>query len=184
MQRLAQGLCIVLLIGSACYGQSVLDAARQNRKQKSENGAAATKVISNDDLSGEPDVIKLLPGSSATGQGTLVAPGRGKHKYRVVKLDASQFVNGGTIHIMITMGDGEAQASFDLYPEGFPLPSEGGPNSLAGAYDVSRTSRAKINYHFSHGTVFELGAEGSWNAKAGTTNTYNFVVEVEPDPTH
>jgi hypothetical protein len=24
---------------------------------------------------------------------------------------------------------------------------------------------------FAHGTVFQFGAEGSWNAKAGATNT-------------
>jgi len=27
--------------------------------------------------------------------------------------------------------------------------------------------------------VFQLGAEGSWNAKAGATNTYSFVVDVD-----
>ena len=185
MRRVAQqGLCLVLLIGSTCYGQSVVDAARQNRKQKSENGAAPTKVISNDDLFEETEVIQLLPGSSATGQGTLVGPGRGKHNYRVVRLDARQFVNGGAIHITITMGSGEAEASFDLYPQSLPLPTEGLPNSLAGAHNIGRTSGARINYHFTHGTVFQFGAEGSWNVKAGARNTYSFVVEVEPEPTH
>jgi hypothetical protein len=173
---------MVLLIGSTCYGQSIADAARDNHKQKSEKGAAATKVISNDDLAAPPEVIQLVPGSNSSGQGTLVAPGRGKHNYRIVKLDASRFVNGGTIHITITMGTGASEASFDLYPEGLPLPTEGFPNSLAGAHNVSRASGAKINYRFDHGTVFQFGAEGSWNAKAGATNFYSFVVDVESQP--
>jgi hypothetical protein len=182
MQRLAlRGLCIVplfvLLLGGTGYGQSLADAARANRKQKS---AAATKVLTSDDLvaTSTPEIIQLIPGSTSTGQGTLVAPGRGKHSYHVIMLDASRFVGGGTIHITITLGDGESEASFDLYPQGLPLPSEGLPNSLANAVNIRSGSGTKINYRFAHGTVFQFGAEGSWNAKAGATNTYTFVVEV------
>jgi hypothetical protein len=183
MQRVGlKGLCIVLLIGSTAYGQSLADAARANRKQK---GTAPTKVLTSDDLvaTSTPEIIQLLPGSSSLGQGTLVAPGRGKHTYRVILLDASRFVNGGTIHITITVGGGESEASFDLYPQGLPLPAEGLPNSLASAVNIRSASGAKINYRFSHGTVFQFGAEGSWNAKAGATNTYSFVVDVSSQST-
>ena len=179
MQRVARkGLCIVLLIGGTVYGQSLADAARANRQQK---GAAPTKVLTGDDLvaTSPPETIQLTPGTSSTGVGTLVPPGRGKHSYRVVLLDASRFVNGGTIHITITVGDGESEASFDLYPQSLPLPSEGLPNSLANAVNIRSGAGGKINYHFAHGTVFQLGAEGSWNAKAGATNTYSFVVDVD-----
>jgi hypothetical protein len=183
MQRVARkGLCIVLLIealliGSTGYGQSLGDAARANRKQK---GAAPTKVLTGDDLvaTSTPEIIQLIPGSTSTGQGMLVAPGRGKHSYRVILLDASRFANGGTIHITITVGDGESEGSFDLYPQGLPLPSEGFPNSLANAVNIRSASGAKITYRFAHGTVFQFGAEGSWNSKAGATNTYTFVVDV------
>jgi hypothetical protein len=184
MQRVApKGLCIVLLIevlliGGTSYGQSLGDAARANRKQKA---AAPTKVLTGDDLvpTSTPEIIQLIPGSTATGQGTLVAPGRGKHSYRVILLDASRFVNGGAIHITITVGDGESEASFDLYPQGLSLPSEGLPNSLANAVNIRSASGAKITYRFAHGTVFQFGAEGSWNSKAGATNTYTFVVDVD-----
>ena len=38
MQRVAlKALCIVLLIGSTGYGQSLADAARANRKQKAQD---------------------------------------------------------------------------------------------------------------------------------------------------
>lgn len=182
MQRVAlAGLCIVLLMGSTGYGQSLADAARANRKQK---GVVPTKVLTSDDLVAAPasEIIKLIPGSTATGQGTLVAPGRGKHSYRVIQLDASQFLSGGTIHIAITVGSGESEASFDLYPQGLTLPSEGFPNSLASAYSIRSGAGGKINYHFAHGTVFQFGAEGSWNAKAGATNTYSFVIDVDSPP--
>ena len=183
MQRVAlKSLCIVLLIGGTVYGQSLADAARANRQQK---GAAPTKVLTSDDLdaTSSPERIQLVPGSSSVGQGTLVAPGRGKHSYRVIMLDAGRFVNGGTIHITITLGSGESEASFDLYPQGLPLPSEGLPNSLANAVNIRSGSGGKINYRFAHGTVFQLGAEGSWNAKAGATNTYSFVVDVDSPST-
>jgi len=88
MQRVAlKGLCIVLLIGSTGYGQSLGDAARANRKER---GAAPTKVLTGDDLvaTSTPEIIQLMPATSSTGQGTLVAPGRGKHSYRVILLDA------------------------------------------------------------------------------------------------
>ena len=181
MQPVAlKGLCIVLLIGSTCYGQSLADAARANRKQK---GAAPAKVLTSDDLVATPETIQLIPGSSSSGQGTLVAPGRGKHSYRVVMLDASRFVNGGTIHIAITVGNGESEGSFDLYPQGLPLPSEGFPNSLASAVNIRSASGGTINYRFAHGTVFQFGAEGSWNAKAGAANTYSFVIDVDSQST-
>jgi hypothetical protein len=178
MQRVSlKALCVVLLIGSTGYGQSIADAARANRKQK---GAAPAKVLTGDDLvlTSTPETIELTPGTSSTGVGTLVAPGRGKHNYHVILLDASRFVNGGTIHITITLGDGESEASFDLYPQGLPLPSEGLPNSLANAVNIRSGAGAKINYHFAHGTVFQFAAEGSWNAKAGARNTFSFVVDV------
>jgi hypothetical protein len=173
-----RGLGIVLLLGSMGYGQSLADAARANRQQK---GAATTKVLTSDDLAAAaaPETIQLIPGTSATGQGTLVAPGRGKHGYHVITLDASRFLSGGTIHITITVGTGESEASFDLYPQGLSLPTEGMPNSLASAVNIRSGSGAKINYHFAHGTVFQFGAEGSWNSKAGATNTYSFVVDVD-----
>lgn len=124
-------------------------------------------------------VAQLLPGSKFTGEGTLVAPGRGKHSYRIVNLDATRFVNGGTLHITVTVGDGASNGSFDLYPQGAQVPAEGSPNSLANVWNVARASSRNITYHFDHGTVFQFRAEGDWNSEAGTTNTYSFIVDVQ-----
>ncbi|HTD24248.1 MAG TPA: hypothetical protein VK738_16435 [Terriglobales bacterium] len=181
MQRLTSGiLSILLLIGSVCCGQSLGDAARKVRKQQGKNGSSPTKVFTSDDVSVNPDTtVRLVPGESFSGQGTLIAPGDGKHKYRLIRLDASRFVNGGTLHISITVGSGNSDASFDLYPQGTPLPVDGFPKSLAHAWGVPRMSSAKIDYRFDQATVFLLGAEGDWPSKAGATNTYSFLVSVE-----
>jgi len=129
----------MLLSASICHGQSLADAARDNRKQKAKNGNAAARVITSDDFSATPEVIiHLGPGTTSTGQGTVVAPGRGKHCYLVTMLDATRFTSGGVLHVTITVGNGASEASFDLYPQGVPLPSEGMPNSLTGAQYTKR----------------------------------------------
>jgi len=168
----------MLLMASVCYGQSLADAARENRKQKSNDGGTPTKVITSDDLTAPPNVIHLVPGTTSTGEGTVVAPGRGKHGYLITNLDATRFTNGGVLHITITVGEGASEASFDLYPQGVRLPSEGFPNSLAGAHNVRSGAGTKIDYRFDHGSVLQLATEGSWNSKAGDKNTYTFAVDV------
>lgn len=168
-----------MLIASLCYGQSLADAARANRKQKADTGSSTAKVITSDDLSGNAQVtLHLVPDEGSSGQGTLTAAGRGKHSYSVMYLDATRFASGGILHLTITVGSGASEASFDLFSQGASLPSEGFPNPLAHAHNIPSGGTAKIDYRFDHGAVFQLGAEGSWNAKAGDTNTYGLVVEV------
>src|SRR5215469_9325093 len=157
MQRIAQQfLFIILLVTGICYGQSAADVARENRKHQASNETPG-KVISNDDVDPLTPMTgaQLLPGSSFNGKGTLVAPGRGNHSYRCVNLDATRFLNGGTLHITVTLGKGESDASFDLYPQGVQPPIQGFPNSLAHAWDVAKGSTVKINSHFDHGAVFQ-----------------------------
>jgi len=172
-------LALIMLIAGMGHAQSLADAARANRKQKAREGATATKVITDDDVAASPDVtIHLVPGATSTGGGTLLAPGMWKHHYSVTNLDATRFSNGGVLHIEITLGNGPAEASFDLYSHGARLPTDGFPNPLANAHDVPSGSTAKIDYRFDHGTVLRLCAEGSWHAKAGDRNIYNFTVNV------
>lgn len=173
-------LLIASICPSLCHGQSLADAARQNRQQKSQDGNATSKVIDSDDLS-EPSndpIVHLAPSATSTGGGTLIAPGLGKHSYVATNLDATQFPNGGVLHISVTLGDGSSDASFDLFSKGAHLPETGLPNPLASAHGVKSGATAKIDYRFDHGTMFRLAAEGSWNAKAGDTNSYSFVAWV------
>lgn len=180
MHRVALSvLGTILLIAAFCHGQSLADAARENRKQKAQNGNTAGKVITSDDFSAPPNaIIHLVPGASSTGEGTLVAPGRGKHGYEITQLDATKFIKGGVLHISITLGSGPAEASFDLYSQGSRISTDGFPNSLAGAHNVPSGGTGRIDYRFDHGSVFQFGAEGSWNATAKDTNNYSFVVDV------
>ncbi len=89
-----------------------------------------------------------------------------------------RFTNGGTLHIEVALENGAAEASFGLFPEGARLPSGGFPKPLASAHNVPSGTNATIDYHFDHGSLFEFAAEGSWNAKAGGTNTYGLTVDV------
>jgi len=50
MGRLPHLLVIALLFGGAGYGQSLADAARQNRQQKEKNTAKAKTVVETDDI--------------------------------------------------------------------------------------------------------------------------------------
>lgn len=171
-------LGLMLLIAGMGHAQSLADAARANRKQKSQDANTA-KVITDDDLNASTAVvIHLVPGATSNGDGMLVAPGRWKHNFAVTNLDATKFPNGGVLHIEITLGDGPAEASFDVYSQGARLPTDGFPNSLASDHDVKSGSTAKIDYRFDHATTFQFGAEGSWNAKAGDKNSYSFTVSV------
>src|SRR5215468_4425638 len=154
-------LGLLLILAGMSRGQSLADAARDNRKQKTRDGAAPSKVVTEDDFAAPPDVtIHLVPGTTSTAEGALVAPGRGKHAYYITSLDSTQFPNGGVLHIAITMGNGASEASFDLYSEGARLPTDGFPNSLAGAHSIRSGATAKIDYRFNHGTTFRFGAEG------------------------
>lgn len=178
MRRTVVVLSAILLAAGMCWGQSLGDAARQNRQQKGDTGTK--KVYTSDDLTAHPEnTVVVVPGKPADGSGMLVAPGRWKHNFHVTTLDVTRFPNGGVLHLKITLGTGASDASFDLFPEGASLPADGFPRSLASAHDVLGGRVAKIDYRFSSGAVFQFTAEGSWNAKAGDTNSYSFVAEVD-----
>lgn len=176
--------CLILLVATFCptvsHSQSLADAARQNRQQKTQDGSITSKVIDSDELSAPSDdpIVRLTPGATSSGGGTLIAPGLGKHSYLSTSLDTTQFPNGGVLHIAITLGEGPSEASFDLFPQGARLPDKGIPNPLANAHGVKTGTTAKIDYRFDHGAIFRLAAEGSWSAKAGDTNSYSFVAWV------
>lgn len=184
MRRFAfAALFALLMIATFVQAQSLADAARENRKDKA-TPVPAGKVFTSDDLSTPAgETIHLVPGTPADGQGTLIAPGLGKHSYHVIYLDATHFPTGGTLHLRLTLGVGASEASFDLFAEGASLPTEGIPHPLASAHNVASGSTAKIDYRFDRGATFQLAAEGSWNHKAGETNDFTVIIDVTPNPT-
>jgi hypothetical protein len=172
----------VLLLATFAHGQSLADQARAARKDKTTN-VDTSKVFTSDDISSPAgETIRLSPGTPGSGQGTLIAPGLGKHSYRVIYLDATHFPTGGVMHVHLILGPGASEASFDLFAEGASLPTDGIPHPLASAHNVASGGSAKIDYRFDRGATFQLAAEGSWNHKAGETNDYNVVVDVTPNP--
>jgi hypothetical protein len=107
--------------------------------------------------------------------GTLTAPGYWNHDYVLHELDLREFTDGGKLIIDIVIGNGESDASIDLFGENQEIPTEGHPVSLAGAYDIPAGSSTQIIYYFNEGEIFKLGFEGNWFSPQGSTNTYSFV---------
>jgi len=119
----------------------------------------------------------------ASGQGNLVAPGSDRHGYTVFRIDTARFANGGTLEIEITVGDGASTASFDVFPEGARLPTEGFPTdqgSLANAYNLDPGQKATITYTLDRGQRLLLCAEGSWLSDQGSTNSFAYRAWVIP----
>ena len=119
--------------------------------------------------------IKLDNASSrGKGSGVLVAPGQGKQMYNVHEIDVTAFDNGGILLVDITMSDGESAGSFDLFPEGVPLPHGTPEGSVARSYDVPSGESRTMTLQFDKGQVFRFGASGNWFSEKGTTNEFTF----------
>jgi hypothetical protein len=128
-------------------------------------------------------VVLKQSNRAADGHGELVAPGHGKHRYTLIAIDTTDFPAGGTLEVEVTVGPGESDASFDLFPSGVPVPTEGYPRgSVAHQYDLPRGGTARLWYRFAQGQVFQLGAEGNWFSREGAGNTFRFRAQVPPTP--
>ncbi len=124
-------------------------------------------------------IILTRARNGGEGSGILVAPGKGNQEYTIHQIDTKDFVNGGIVTFRITVGDGESDASFDLFPEGAPIPTTGRPiGSVAGRYDILKGSTTTMSYRFQRGQVFQFGADGNWFSRKGAGNTYTFEVWV------
>ncbi len=65
-RTLSRFLFIVLLISGASYGQSLADAARQNKTKKDQSTTTTKKVYTTDDLSPSPDAAPEADTSEKT----------------------------------------------------------------------------------------------------------------------
>jgi len=127
-----------------------------------------------------PNTIVLTHAQpSHSAEGSLTAPGHGKQSYTVYYLDTTDFTEGGTLTIQISLGEGESDASFDLFPADAPIPTEGrAEESIAALYDLKRGESGSLSYQFSTGQVFQFGATGNWFSREGATNTFEMTVSV------
>lgn len=112
--------------------------------------------------------------------GILTAPGSGNQKYKITCIDVADFTRGGKLILKIRLGDGVSSGSFDLFPNNFPIPTQGRPEgTLAGRYDISPNRAAQMIHYFNSDKVFQFGATGNWSSPINSTNLYEVDVTVD-----
>ncbi|NWG06406.1 MAG: hypothetical protein HXY35_06925 [Chloroflexi bacterium] len=129
----------------------------------------------------QPGVLVLTHAQpKGTAEGVLTAPGHGKQNFTIVPIDVTDFQSGGTLTVEITLGNGESDGSFDLFPEGAVIPTEGRvENSVAALYDLKHGESGTLTYKFDSGQVFQFGATGNWFSREGATNTFTVTAMVD-----
>lgn len=118
-----------------------------------------------------------------TGGGTLHGTPINTQNWEFFPIDVSQFSNGGTIHIAISLGAGQSAASYDLFTTTTPaLTGDGRPiGSLANAYDVAPGTTTNLSYTFSANggnRIYYLGIEGNWFSQPTDTNNFSYTITV------
>ena len=108
----------------------------------------------------------------------ISVPGPQKQQYDVFDIDTSRLEKPGLLVIRVQMGDGDAAASFDLFPGDVSIPSDPEQQekrrvgkSVANLYDVPPGHSGTLIYHFKPGDTFKLGATGNWFSEKDATNT-------------
>lgn len=155
-------------------GINLLDGSFDNDLQVGSNAGDTSRVTI-------PKII--LPGiqnNPITGSGVLHGTPIGTQDYTtVVDIDTTSYSSGGTIAIVIQLGNGASGASYDLYKNAIttnvrPI------NSLANAYDVGPGSTVNLSYTFSASSSdhYILGFEGNWFSDPQSTNTFNYSITV------
>lgn len=155
-------------------GIKLLDGSFDNMIQVGSNAGDTSRVTI-------PQII--VPGiqnNPITGSGVLHGTPIGTQDYTtVVDIDTTSYSSGGTITIVIQLGNGASGASYDLYKNAIttnvrPI------NSLANAYDVGPGSTVNLSYTFtaSPSDHYILGFEGNWFSDPQSTNTFNYSITV------
>lgn len=182
-------MALPILLVAACNSSPEIAANTETAPLPTVTLAASTELPAslptatpaNSEGPHRPEVLVLTRAQpSATTEGELIAPGHGKQSHTIVLIDVTDFPSGGTLKIEVTLGEGESDGSFDLFPEGAAIPTEGRvTNSLAALYDLKHGESGTLVYEFVSGQVFQLGATGNWFSREGATNTFLISVFVE-----
>ena len=102
------------------------------------------------------------------------------YEYTIVEVDVTTMKNGGILTIEIWIGDADLAGSFDLFAGDTQPPVELLPeNALVSARNILPDERKTINYRFSQGSVFKLGAIGEASEKA-KINGFLATMSVKP----
>ena len=105
------------------------------------------------------------------------APETDPNEYTIVDIDVTSFKNGGVLSIEVWIGDAELTGSFDLFAPPMELIPE---NALASARNILPDERKTINYRFSQGGVFKLGAIG---VSSEDSKINGFLANISAKPT-
>lgn len=140
-----------------------------------------TATLTASEGSVQPHVLTLTHTQpSATAEGELIAPGYGKQQHKIIVIDVTDFSSGGTLIIEVSLGAGESDGSFDLFPEDATIPTEGRvKNSVASLYDLKHGESGTLTHNFDSGQVFQFGATGNWFSREGAINTFIITATVE-----
>lgn len=182
-------MALPILLVAACNSSPEIAANTETAPLSTVTFAASTELPAslptatpaNSEGPSRPEVLVLTHAQpSATTEGELIAPGHSKQSHTIVLIDVTDFPSGGTLKIEVALGKGESDGSFDLFPEGAAIPTEGRvTNSVAALYDLKHGESGTLVYEFVSGQVFQLGATGNWFSREGATNTFMLSVFVE-----
>jgi hypothetical protein len=116
---------------------------------------------------------------SASGTLPIRAPGHNVHDYTLLPIDTTAFTNGGTLEIEVRVEPGSPIAgSFDLYPPGATIATQGYPTSAASAYNVAPGGTDRLIYRFARGEVVTFAVEGNWFGEKGLRSTITYKASV------
>ena len=174
-----RGEAVKIKNNSIWNGINLLDGSFDNDLQTGSYAGETSRVTI-------PQII--LPGIQNNSKNTITTKGSGvlhgtpigtQDYTTVVDIDTTSYSSGGTITIVIQLGNGSSGASYDLYKNAIttnvhPI------NSLANAYDVGPGSTVNLSYTFaaSPSDHYILGFEGNWFSSPQSTNTFNYSITV------
>ena len=93
--------------------------------------------------------------------------------YTLVQIDATSFTHGGSFHIEIQVGGGDATGTFELFDGGKETAiDEFSDDALTGAWDVPPGGTGHILHRFERGQRFKLRATGSRLSEKGSINAF------------
>lgn len=176
------GISLVML-GSACSSTSPRNAG-DPKPTTTANAAKETPTAApvNESAQSTNALVLTRAQPSGTAEGALTAPGHGRQNFTIIPIDVTDFRSGGTLTIEVALGDGESDGSFDLFPDGAVIPTEGRvTNSVATLYDLKHGESGTLTYKFASGQVFQFGATGNWFSREGAVNAFTITASVEAD---
>ena len=170
--RLVPGVGLVLLLACAlCAGQSLGDAARQNRQKKETSGTAAKKVYSTDDMSNPAPAVAQGPRDLS---GTWSFTHFDDRFQGEITLRQSGSTLQGTWHTSTGKSEPDTPITGSIDGGAVTLRRSLGPNQQSYALTLSADSNRLDGFgegYFLHQTNLNMTRSGSAKPAMAPTNT-------------